>query len=60
MIRRDAKRQFIEDLESLDPMINDLIDVAEQYHELIRETAHPEKEILKKGAEEGERTNQVE
>jgi hypothetical protein len=48
MIHRDAKMQFIEDLKSIDLTPKDLADLAQEWDDLVRDAAYPERQILKK------------
>lgn len=51
MIRRDAKKQLIEDLKSVNLTPNDLGDLSQEWDDLVRDAAHPERAILKRWAE---------
>ncbi len=46
MIRRDAKRQFIEDLKSVGLTPKDLGDLAQEWDDLLEQAGNPHKKII--------------
>ena len=46
MIHRDAKRQLIEDLKSVDLTPKDLADLAQEWDDLLEQAANPHKKII--------------